>query len=137
YMWNHTNNTLTERKLISSSFSPTLYGSVNFSPTWILGYDLSKSLYKGSGFDDTPYIISAYIEKKLLKANQGSIRLSASDVLNQQINISPSNVEALNLISDTRTSRLGQYFMVTLTYKMSKFAGGAGPEENRGGRWRR
>lgn len=139
YMWNHTNNTLTGRKLVTSSVSPTLFGSVNFSPTWIFGYDLSKSFYKGSGFDDNPFIINAYIEKKLLKSNQGSIRLAAFDMLNEQINISRTNVEALNLISDTRTNRLGQYFMVTLTYKISKFAGGVSPQEDRGGPgpWRR
>lgn len=129
YMWNHTVNTLTERKLITSSLSPTLYGSVNLSPTWIFGYDLSKAFYTGSGFDDNPFIINAYIEKKMLKSNQGTIRVAAFDVLDEQINIARTNVEALNLVSDTRTNRLGQYFMVTLTYKLSKFAGGVNPAD--------
>lgn len=137
YMWNHTFNTLTDRKLVTSSISPTFYGSINFSPTWIFGFDLSKSFYKGSGFDDNPFIINSYIEKKLLKGNQGAIRIAAFDILNEQINIARTNVEALNLVSDTRTNRLGQYFMVTLTYKLSKFAGGVAPQESQRGPGRR
>lgn len=137
YMWNHTFNTLTDRKLVTSSISPTFYGSINFSPTWIFGFDLSKSFYKGSGFDDNPFIINSYIEKKLLKGNQGAIRIAAFDILNEQINIARTNVEALNLVSDTRTNRLSQYFMVTLTYKLSKFAGGVAPQESQRGPGRR
>lgn len=133
YMWDHTNNTLTQRKLKTSSWSPTLMGSVNITPTVIFGADLSKSFYQGNGFDENPFVINSYIEKKMLKANRGTIRFSAFDVLNERVNIARTNVEALNLISDTRTNSLAQYFMLTITYKLSKFAGGVEPGGESGG----
>ena len=130
YSWNNTNNSFTDRTTTTSSWTPNLYGSYNITPTWVFGADLSKSFYKGSGFDENPFIINAYVEKKLLQANRGAIRLSAFDLLDEQVNISRTNVEALNLISDVRTNRLGQYFMLTFTYKISKFAGGIEPGQN-------
>src|SRR5690606_1415174 len=72
-----------------------------------------------------PFIINAYIEKQFLKGRNGAIRFQAFDLLNEQTNVSRNVTD--NLISDSRTNRLGQYFMLTLSYRFQNFAGGDMP----------
>lgn len=130
YTYNTTSNTLTNRSTQVSSWTPTLIGSVNITPTWIFGADLSKSFNNGYGGNIgnvNPFVINSYLEKKFLKANRGTFRLAAFDLLNQQTNISRSVSDIM--ISDSRTNRLARYFMLTFTYKFQKFAGGSAPEE--------
>ena len=133
YQYNTTYNTLRATSTSISSWSPTLVGSVNISPTIIFGTDISKTFNNGYGANlgnVNPFVINSYIEKKFLKANRGSFRLAGFDLLNQQTNISRTISDIL--ISDVRTNRLARYFMLTFTYKFQKFAGGAAPQdENR------
>ncbi|MBP3943504.1 TonB-dependent receptor [Sphingobacteriaceae bacterium WQ 2009] len=133
YQYNTTKNSLTSQSTNVSSWTPTLIGSVNITPTWIFGADLSKSFNNGYGgnlSNVNPFVINSYLEKKFLKANRGTFRLAAFDLLNQQTNISRSVSDML--ISDSRTNRLARYFMLTFTYKFQKFAGGIAPQEESG-----
>ncbi|COW42553.1 Uncharacterised protein [Mycobacterium tuberculosis] len=57
----------------------------------------------------------------MLKDQRGTIRFQAFDLLNEQLNLNRSFQD--NLISDTRTNRLGRYFMLTFTFKLQKFSG--------------
>ncbi|MGJ1287343.1 outer membrane beta-barrel protein [Sphingobacterium spiritivorum] len=130
YSWNHTNNTLNNTTVVMQSYAPTLIGSVNISPSVIFGADLSKTFYQGNAYNENPFVINTYVEKKFMKQNRGTLRLQAFDLLNEQTNISRTFSDIQ--ISDSRTNRLGRYFMLMFTYKFSKFAGGVGPqEENR------
>ena len=123
YSYNMVRNSLTENNTAVSGLTPTFIGSVNITPTTIFGVDVSKTFNKGYGSlsDANPFIINSYIEQKVLKDQRGTIRFQAFDLLNEQLNLNRSFQD--NLISDTRTNRLGRYFMLTFTFKLQKFSG--------------
>ncbi|GHE46391.1 outer membrane beta-barrel protein [Sphingobacterium griseoflavum] len=131
YSWDHTYNTLNERAVVMQSWAPTLVGSVNITPTIVFGADLSKTFYQGNAYSENPFIINTYVEKRMLKGDRGALRLQAFDLLNEQTNISRTVSDIQ--ISDRRVNRLGRYFMLMFTYKLSKFAGGMNPfQEDQG-----
>lgn len=131
YNWDHTYNTLNARSVVMQSWAPTLVGSVNITPTIVFGADLSKTFYQGNAYNDNPFIINTYVEKRFLKGNRGALRLQAFDLLNEQTNISRTVTDIQ--ISDSRVNRLGRYAMLLFTYKLSKFASGMNPfQEDRG-----
>ena len=140
YTYNTTHNTASsgnDRNV--STWAITLNGSVNLTPTWIFGADLAKTSNNGysNTVDANPMIINAYIEKQFLKGRNGAIRFQAYDLLNEQTNVSRSVTE--NMILDSRTNRLARYFLLTLSYRFSNFAGGqmgfnGGPGGFSGGR---
>lgn len=103
-----------------SSLTPTLVGSVNITPTTIFGADVSKTFNKGYRSLENPFIINTYIEQRMLKGQRGAIRLQAFDLLDQQINI---NRTVGDILTDSRTNRLGRYFMLTFTFRFQKFSG--------------
>jgi len=130
YSLNHNKNTLNNSTVVMQSYAPTLIGSVNISPTLIFGADLSKTFNDGNGYNENPFIINTYVEKKFLKANRATLRLQAYDLLNEQTNISRTINDIQ--VTDSRTNRLGRYFILMFTYKLSKFAGGVAPQEDSG-----
>lgn len=144
YSYNQTNNTASsgDRGNVNSQINSWAYSlntAINITPTWIWGGDLSKTTNSGysSVVGANPFIINTYIEKQFLKGKNGSIRFQAYDLLNEQTNVSRNVTE--NLINDSRSNRLGQYFMLTLSYRFQSFAGGSmnmggGPGGGFGGR---
>ncbi|MGJ1313227.1 outer membrane beta-barrel protein, partial [Sphingobacterium multivorum] len=131
YQFNHTENSLTNRTTNVSSWTPTLTGSVNITKTTIFGADLSKQFNSGygAGINANPFVINTYLEQKFLSQQRGTVRLQAFDLLNQQTNVSRTVSESM--ITDSRTNRLGRYFMILFTYKFQKFAMGNPEGENR------
>ncbi|QRY58577.1 outer membrane beta-barrel protein [Sphingobacterium siyangense] len=131
YQFNHTENSLTNRTTNVSSWTPTLIGSVNITKTTIFGADLSKQFNSGygAGINANPFVINTYLEQKFLSQQRGTVRLQAFDLLNQQTNVSRTVSESM--ITDSRTNRLGRYFMILFTYKFQKFAMGNPEGENR------
>src|SRR5690606_38821498 len=103
-----------------SSLSPTLIGSVNITPTTIFGADVSKTFNKGYRATENPFIINTYIEQRMLKGQRGTISLQSFDLLDQKINI---NRTVGDILTDSRTNRLGRYFMLTFTFRFQKFSG--------------
>lgn len=103
-----------------SAITPAIIGSVNLTPTTIFGADLSKTFNKGYRNQEDPFIINTYIEQKLLKGQRGTIRLQAFDLLNEQVNI---NRTVGDILTDSRTNRLGRYVMLTFTFRLQKFSG--------------
>ncbi|MFC3200168.1 outer membrane beta-barrel protein [Parapedobacter deserti] len=125
YTYNTTDNTVNAGNNNNiSTWAFTLNGSVNLTPTWIFGADLAKTTNNGysSAVQANPMIINTYIEKQFLKGRTGAIRFQAFDLLNEQTNVSRNVTE--NMIIDSRTNRLARYFMLSLTYRFSNFAGG-------------
>src|SRR5690606_5668880 len=123
---NTTRNTVSDRSNRNvSTWAATLYSSVNITPTWILSADFEKT--SNNGYSSTvganPMIINAYIEKQFLKGRNGAVRFHAFDLLNEQTSVSRSVLD--NIIIDSRSNRLARYFMLTLSYRFSNFAGGA------------
>jgi hypothetical protein len=102
-----------------------------FKHDFILSYDLEKTI--NSGYADNvssdPLIINATLEKQLFAKKNGSIKLQAFDLLNENTNVNRS-VTAYS-ITDTRTNRLTRYFMLSFVFRFSKFDGSkAGPANN-------
>ncbi|MFT3980487.1 MAG: outer membrane beta-barrel family protein [Ferruginibacter sp.] len=90
---------------------------------FIFTYDMDKTINNGygSGVSANPFIINAALEKQFLKSKKLSLKLQAFDMLNENTSISRS-VTAL-AITDTRTNRLGRYFMLSAIFRISKFKG--------------
>lgn len=126
YSYNTTANTAGRAGINNdvSTWALTFGSTINLSPTWVISADMAKTTNNGysSAIGANPFIINAYIEKQFLKGRNGAIRFQAFDLLNEQTNVF-RNVSD-NLISDSRTNRLGQYFMLSLSYRFQNFAGG-------------
>ncbi|MGK6350472.1 outer membrane beta-barrel protein [Parapedobacter sp. DT-150] len=125
YTYNTTRNTVSSGSNRDvSTWALTLNGTVNLTPTWVFSADLAKTSNNGynSSVDANPMIIDAYIEKQFFKGRNGAIRFQAFDLLNEQTNVSRTVTD--NSIIDNRSNRLARYFMLTLTYRFSNFAGG-------------
>lgn len=104
-----------------------------FKNDFILSYDLDKTINNGYTDNVTanPLIVNSTLEKQFLKKKNASVKLQALDLLNQNINVNRS-VTAYS-ITDTRTNRLGRYFMMSFVFRFSKFDGSkAGPANMQG-----
>lgn len=90
---------------------------------FIISYDLDKTL--NNGYAETvavnPFIINATLEKQLFKKKNASIKLQAFDLLNENIGI--NRQVTASSITDTRTNRLGRYFMLSFVIRLNKFSG--------------
>jgi uncharacterized membrane protein YgcG len=100
-----------------------LDGRNYFFYNWILGYNLVQTINQGfsSTVKANPTLLSSYIECQFLKKNIASLRFQAFDLFNENTGI--SRTVSGNQIIDTRTNRLGRYFMLTFTLRLQKFAG--------------
>jgi hypothetical protein len=95
--------------------------------------DLNHQYYNGlsSGFNQNYLLWNAAVGKKLFAKQQGEIKLTAFDILNQNNSIT-RNITS-TYIEDVQTNVLQQYFMVVFTYNIRAFGGGnqpAGTPEN-------
>ena len=90
---------------------------------FIISYDIDKLLNQGFSGNATanPLIINTTIEKQFLKKKNLSLKLQGFDLLNQNIGVSRS-VTGTGF-TDTRTNRLGRYFMVSFVCRLNKFVG--------------
>jgi hypothetical protein len=74
--------------------------------------------YKGA---TNPNILNTYVERRFLKGNAGTIRLSAMDVFNQ--NTGYTSTQSGSYVTQTSSNRLGRYYLLSFTLKLQKFAG--------------
>lgn len=100
-----------------------------FWSQWILGYNLTQTINHGfsATVDENPTLLSSYVEFQFLKKNAASLRFQAFDLFNENAGI--TRTVSGNQIIDTRTNRLGRYFMLSFTLRLQKFTG----SPNRGG----
>ncbi|MDR3697354.1 TonB-dependent receptor [Mucilaginibacter sp.] len=100
-----------------------LDGRNYFFYSWILGYNLTQTINHGfsSTVVENPTLLSTYVEYQFLKKNAASIRFQAFDLFNENAGI--SRPVSGNQIIDTRTNRLGRYFMLSFTMRLQQFAG--------------
>ena len=86
-------------------------------------YDIDKSFNSGyaDNVNSNPLIINATLEKTLFKKQNASIKLQAFDLLNENTSINRSY--SGNTISDSRTNKLGRYFMLSFVFRLNKFSG--------------
>lgn len=124
----------------ASTWTLGLDGRNYFFYAWVLGYNLTQTI--NHGFSSTvkanPTLLSSYIEYQFLAKHIASIRFQAFDLFDENKGI--SRTVSGNQIIDTRTNRLGRYFMLSFTLRLQKFKGGrpsGGGRRNGGGGGRR
>ncbi|MEP7163666.1 MAG: outer membrane beta-barrel protein [Ferruginibacter sp.] len=86
-------------------------------------YDIDKSFNSGyaANVNSDPLIINATLEKALFKKQNASIKLQAFDLLNENTSIYRSVTGSA--VTDTRTNKLGRYFMLSFIFRLNKFSG--------------
>jgi len=94
--------------------------------------DLSYSTRQGySTFDQNELVWNASVDKSLFR-NKGTVSLKLFDILHQKLNVRESIGDNYRQLS--RFTTLTSYFMLSFTYRITKFAGGAsGSDMFRGG----
>ena len=98
----------------------------------ILNYDIDKTINDGfaNNVSVNPLIINANLEKQFFKKKTLSLKLQALDMLNENTNISRSVIATG--FTDSRTNRLGRYYMLSFIFRLNKFQGTA-PGRGMGG----
>ncbi len=127
YSLNRSRYTLSENQdLDYSSWTITSNARLDIKGGWILRYDFEYLINQGlaEGVNQNVALLNASLEKTIFKKQNGFIRLSGFDILNQNTNI--SRTVTANTITDTRTNRLTQYFMLSFTYRLNRFTGQQG-----------
>ena len=101
----------------------------------VLNTDLRYSATAGysQGYDEKIWMWNAGISYQMLRGRNLTLSLKAYDLLRQ--NSSVRRTISANYIDDVRTNSLGQYFMVSLTYKFTTFAAGEQPADRNADRW--
>lgn len=104
-------------------------GRITFLKSLVLGIDFTRTTNQGYTFAVTnPTILSTYLEKQFFKDRRGALRFQGFDLFNE--NTGFTNTPSGNSLIQTRTNRLGRYFMLSLTMRLQKFAGGSQVPEN-------
>ncbi len=99
----------------------------------VFTYDIDKTINDGfaNNVSVNPLIINANLEKQFFKKKNLSVKLQAMDMLNENTNISRS-VTATGF-TDSRTNRLGRYYMLSFIFRLNKFQGQAPATRGMGG----
>ena len=71
------------------------------------------------GYNASIPLLSPSIARQLFAKKQGELRLTCFDILNQNTMVSKS--VSLNQVSDSRTTTLTRYVMLTFTYNLNNF----------------
>ena len=92
-----------------------------FFKKWALNYDFTKTINTGykNNISVNPAILNINLERTFLSRDRCAFRLQAFDVFNQNAGIFRSI--SGNTISDTRSSRISRYFLISLTFQFQKF----------------
>jgi hypothetical protein len=91
----------------------------------VFNTDLNHQLYTGlsADYNQNFFLWNMSIGKKLFKKQQGEIKVSVFDLLGQNQSIQRTVSEIYS--EDVRTNVLQRYFMLTFTYNLRFFKGGA------------
>jgi hypothetical protein len=87
--------------------------------------ELNHQYYSGlgAGYNQNYLLWNMSLAKKVFKKQQGEIKLSVYDLLNQNKSITPTVTETYTQY--TKANVLQRYFMLTFTYNLRFFKGGA------------
>ena len=127
---NSVNNPLTNGTSNIRTWNLGLNGKQYILKDWTFSYDYSKAInygYSSAVNITNPNILNVYLERRFLKHNQATIRLSAFDLFNQNTGFSSSTTASS--FTETNTNRLSRYYLATFTLRLQKFAGKA-PTQN-------
>ncbi|MDF3076687.1 MAG: hypothetical protein K0S09_576 [Sphingobacteriaceae bacterium] len=120
---NKRNNTLPSSlnsRTTTAAFS--IDGRVIVKDSYILGYDASKSIVRGVNIaaNNNPFIVNSYIEKEFFKKKNGTIRLQAADIFNQNVNPNRT-LNSDGGYTETQSNPLSRYFLLSFRWSPSKF----------------
>jgi hypothetical protein len=73
---------------------------------------------RANGFNTKVPLWNAFISKQFLRFNRGELKLSAFDLLKQNIGVSRSTSQ--NYIEDKRVKNLQRFFLLSFTYNLTK-----------------
>ena len=96
----------------------------------VFGNDFSYNYFgnvAAAGFDPTAVLWNMSLGYQFLKDN-ATLKVKVYDLLNE--NVSTSRITGQDFVQDTQELILEQYFMLSFTYKLSKF-GGKDPNQGR------
>ena len=124
YSLNSSKNSI-QSELNSNTVAWTLsnYTRIFLPKDVIISYDLDKTINDGlaSNVSTNPLIITATIEKQLFEKKNVSLKLQGLDLLNENIGI--SRTVSSTGYTDTRSNRLGRYYLFTVVFRINKFKG--------------
>jgi hypothetical protein len=94
-----------------------------FKGGWVLGNDFSYTYNTGraDGFNQSIPLWNASISKLMFKKQNGELKFSIYDLLNQNVSITRNITN--NFVQDVQTNVLQRYFSITFTYNLRKFGG--------------
>jgi hypothetical protein len=108
-------------------FSQALSAEPTFSTKngWILSSDFDYTFFRGqsAGYNQGIPLWNASLSKMMLNNQRGELKLSVFDLLNQNKSITRTVQD--RYVEDTRTQVLTRYFLVSFTYNLRSFKGGA------------
>jgi len=132
YSINHSTNTVPQANVNNNyrTINLGVSGKNYLWKDWTVSYDYTKTLYEGFTGATNPNILNAYVERRFLKGNVGTLRFAVNDIFNQ--NTAYTSTQNGNYINQSNVNRLGRYYMLTFTLRLQKFAGkspmGPGPD---------
>lgn len=90
---------------------------------WVFSNDFTYSFYTGrtNGYNVSVPLWNAYVSKLMFKKQNGELKFSMYDILNKNRSVTRSTTN--NSVSDVQNNVLKQYFSLTFTYNLRKFAG--------------
>ncbi|MHA4843078.1 outer membrane beta-barrel protein [Flavitalea antarctica] len=88
-------------------------------------YTYTINTQQADGFNTRFPLWNAYLSKQFLKYNRGEFKITAFDILNENVGISRTANQ--NFIEDKRVNNLQQYFLLSFTYSLSKNSAGFRP----------
>jgi len=132
YAINHTSNSVSNPLVNGTANLRTwnigLNGKQYILKDWTFSYDYAKAFNYGYTVKTTnPNILNMYVERRFLKHNQATIRLSAFDIFNQNTGFSSSTTASS--FTESNVNRLSRYYLLSFTLRLQKFAGKA-PTQN-------
>ncbi len=100
--------------------------TVNLPAGFTISNEFSYSAYTGrsNGYNTRIALWNASVSKQVLKSKKGEIKLSAFDLLNQNIGVDRNG--NANYVEDVQYKTLQRYFTLGFTYSLQK-AGSGGP----------
>jgi hypothetical protein len=95
----------------------------NYFGNLTIGYDYSKQMnYNfGSNIKDNPSILNLYAEYRFFKRKNVNVRMQAYDLFNKYTGLTRTVHETT--ITDTRSSRLGRLFLLSVNVRLAKYGG--------------
>jgi hypothetical protein len=120
-----------QTNLDNQFLTTTYFGDIEWyiSDSWTFATALDYNIYDSQSFGDKQRVplLTAELSHSFLQGDRGILKVSAFDLLNQYNGV--NRVAYQNSVGETRSNVIGQYFLLSFTYKLNKLAA----ESNKGG----